>query len=134
MIQQMLMGAAGDTIILLGVSYYGTRVGVACSVQYQLTSAAIENLINENSTTIPIGTWCLPTTHSGNYEARMTLTSGSWTSGTNGSWNALSVTQNWVVTQAVVGVKQTIATIEIRDTASGTVRATATVDLTAERA
>lgn len=132
---QMLMGQGTPLVALLGVSYYGTRSGVACSVQYQLTSAGVENYIDENSTTVPIGNWVSPTTYAGaNYEARMTLTSGTWTTGTNGSWNALSSTQTWVVTQSVVGVKATTATIEIRLASSGTVLATATVDLTAERA
>jgi hypothetical protein len=134
MMQQMLFAGGGDTISLLGVSYYGTRVGVACTVQYQLTSAAAENYIDENSNVIPIGTWCVPTANAGNYESRMTLTSGTFTTGTVATWEALSSTRTWSVTQSVLGVKTTTATIEIRDVATSTVRATATVDLTAERA
>lgn len=135
MMLMMQMGAGGgDIIALAGVNYYGTRTGVACTVQYVLTSTALEQYIDENSSTTTIGTWCTPTGNAPLYQCKMTLNTGTFTSGTTGSFLALSSTRTWVVTQSVLGVKNVNATIEISDIATGTVRATATVDLTAERA
>lgn len=119
---------------LAGIAYYGTRVGASCTVQYLLTSAGVELYIDENSVSHTIGNWVTPTSAAAGYECRMTVTSGTFSVGTVGSWLALTSTRTWAKTQSIVGVGQVVGTIEIRDAATLAVVATATVDLTAERA
>jgi hypothetical protein len=121
-------------VALAGVNYYGTKVGSSCTVQYSLTSGGKEQYFDENSTSTPIGDWVIPNGSAAGYECRLTATTGTFSTGTMATWLALTSTRTWTVTQATVGVKQAIGTIEIRDATTLVVKATATVDLTAERA
>lgn len=74
--------------------------------------------------------WITPTSAaSGSYEARATLNSGTLTSGTTGSWLALSSTREWTV-EASVGMADASLTIEIRR--GSTVLDSATVTLSAQ--
>lgn len=103
----------------------------SCSVSYQLTSAGVANAITTSSGTGAIENWVTPTGAAGaNYEARVTVNSGTLTSGTTGTWTALSSTQTWNVTRSTVGTKACNITVEIR-LASGTVLDSATIDLSA---
>jgi hypothetical protein len=68
----------------------------------------------------------------GNYEVRATLSSGTAPSGTLGSWTAVSSRQAWTLVTTSGFVKTCVLTIEVRDTATSTVKATATVTLTAD--
>lgn len=79
-----------------------------------------------------VGQWCDPVTASGNYEARATLVSGSITSGTFGTWLALSSDRTWVVGGNAPFYGSCTFDISIRDTATQTVRATARITLTAQ--
>lgn len=104
----------------------------SCSVSYQLTSAGVANAITTSSGTGAIENWVTPTGAAGaNYEARVTVNSGTLTSGTTGTWTALSSTQTWNVTRSTVGTKACNITVEIRLTSSGTVLDSATIDLSA---
>ena len=70
----------------------------------------------------------------GNFDIRCTVLTGSLYSGTTGSWLDLSTTREWTVlddTDNGSGVITTV-TLEIRDTVSLTVLATATWELQAE--
>lgn len=66
------------------------------------------------------------------YEVRATLDSGALTSGTTGSWLALSTTRTWYCAQGGIGTKTADLTIEIRRASDSVVIATATVSLRAE--
>jgi hypothetical protein len=69
----------------------------------------------------------------GNYEVRATLVSGTTPGGpTIGSWNIVSARQAWTLVTTSGFVKTCVLTIEVRDTATSTVKATATVTLTAD--
>lgn len=72
---------------------------------------------------------------SGSYEARATLNSGSLTSGTTGSWLALSSSREWTVTDSVFDLNPVEAEIlvEIRNATTLAVIDSATVTLSAER-
>lgn len=112
-------------------------VGVgAASASYQLTSSGIVNQIT-TSGTVALENWVTPTSAAGaSYEAQVTVTSGVLTSGTTGSWLALNSTQTWNLTRpnpAGVGSDACTFTIEIRQASSGTVLATATIDLYVEK-
>jgi hypothetical protein len=79
------------------------------------------------------GDWITPRSAAGgNYEARWTNTSGTLSSGTAGTWEALSTTRQWAVSRVGVGSKTCTGTLEIRRTAGGAVLDSTNVTLTAE--
>lgn len=65
------------------------------------------------------------------YECRATLVTGTLSSGTTGSWLALSSDRRWTVTRASLGAKSCTITVEIRDAATQTLQDTAEISLTA---
>lgn len=71
---------------------------------------------------------------SADYEARVTINYGP-ISGTSGSWLALSTTRDWFITDTTGGFEDENGQIEvqIRDVATSTVRATATINLLANQ-
>jgi len=74
--------------------------------------------------------WITPTSAaSGAYEVKATLNSGALTTGTTGSWLALSSTREWTV-ETSIGVVDANLTIEIRR--GSTVLDSATVTLSAQ--
>lgn len=72
---------------------------------------------------------------SADFEVRFTVVSGSFSSGTFGSWINLSTSPyiGRTATRATIGITELtgVATVEIRDAGSGNILATATVTLTA---
>ena len=105
------------------------------SATYQLTSAGVINQITNSGGTTSPGNWISPVAAAGgNYEVRATVNSGSLTSGTTGSWTALSSTQSWVRQQNSIGTSSCNLTIEIRHATSLVVLDTASITLNAERA
>lgn len=77
--------------------------------------------------------WCTPTAQSSNYEALVTLTSGTLSGGSGtGTWLALSTTRNWYVEEFTPGGSKLCQfTVQIRKIGTGTVLDTATIDLEA---
>jgi hypothetical protein len=70
----------------------------------------------------------------GNYDVRATLTSGTLSSGTTGSWLNCSTSRSWSVANSA-GDNSTVTAVifvEIRLTSSGVVQDTATITLQAE--
>lgn len=67
------------------------------------------------------------------YEARFTITSGALSTGTAGTWLNLGTSRAWTVTRNTVGTSTCQGTVEIRDAATLTVLATATITLEADR-
>lgn len=66
--------------------------------------------------------WITPTTGSTTYYVRATLTSGTFTSGTTGTWLALTSNRSWrtAYTSNSPGNKKTTATFEIATDSAGT--------------
>ena len=105
------------------------------SSTYQLTNAGVINRITVSGGTTTPGNWVFPASAAGaNYEVRATVNSGALTSGTTGSWTALSSTQSWVRQQSSIGTSSCNLTIEIRHATSLVVLDTASITLNAERA
>ena len=77
--------------------------------------------------------WCTPTSASGSYEARVTVTVGVLSGGSGtGTWLALSSTRNWFVQEFTSGnTNNCTFTVEIRAIGTTTVLDTATIDLSA---
>ncbi len=93
--------------------------------------------LNSNGTTVATGAappnWISPVSGAGLFEARMTLTSGAFTSGpASGTWNQLNVNRTWNVTRTLIGLDQAIATLDIREISSGVIRDTATITISAD--
>ena len=65
------------------------------------------------------------------YECRATVTAGSLTTGSTGSWDSLGSDNTWTKDQTVVGNSTCTFTLEIRDAATGTVLDTASITLDA---
>lgn len=104
------------------------------SATYQLTNAGVINRITVSGRTTSPGNWIFPTSAAGaNYEARATVNSGSLTSGTTGSWIALSSSRSWTLDQTSVGAISCNLTIEIRHATSLAVLDTASITLEAEK-
>lgn len=71
--------------------------------------------------------------NTGLFEARMTMISGTFTSGpAAGSWFSLGTNRVWTVTRTTVGVDTVSATLDIRLTSDGVIQDTATITFTAE--
>lgn len=105
------------------------------SATYQLTNAGVINQITVSGGTTSPGNWIFPAAAAGaNYEVRATVNSGALTSGTTGSWTALSSTQAWVRQQTSIGTSSCNLTIEIRHATTLVVLDTASITLNAERA
>ncbi len=98
---------------------------------YRLNSnGQVESLVNGSPTTLE--QWCTPTSAAGNYEARVTVNSGALSSGTTGTWLALSTSRTWSVVRSGAGSSSCNFTVEIRRTGTTTVLDSAIIDLVAE--
>ena len=82
--------------------------------------------------TTQVGKWVIPTGLAGaGYEIRATLNSGSFGTGTMGSWLGLGSNRTWANSQSGSGVTTGNATFEIRNAASLAVVASGSITLTA---
>lgn len=104
------------------------------TAQYELTNAGLIRATQGSDTVTNIGVWITPTTNVANYEARVTMTSGSLTSGTVGSWLNLGTTRTWTLQYAAPGPGQNLSvfTLEIRRASDSVVVDTATITIRAE--
>ena len=81
---------------------------------------------------VDVGDWIDPKAAApGTYEVLATIVSGSLSSGTTGSWLALTSNRSWSVTRGSLGDATCIITVEIRK-GGGATLASATIELTAE--
>lgn len=127
----------GDRLTLAGYTDSALATAPATAgVGYQLTSGGKEQGGIGTASSIlysDIGDWVTPTSNANLYEARATLNSGAVSSGTTGSWLALTSTRTWTVTRSVIGTASANLTIEIRLAGGpGTILASATVSMTAD--
>lgn len=87
----------------------------------------------DNSGTLDSYNWITPTTGSSSYFVRATLIGGSFSSGTTGTWLALTSNRTWSVSQSGAGTRTANATFEISSNSSGTnIVASANIILTAD--
>lgn len=86
----------------------------------------------KNGTASLIEDWVTPNSAASNYECFVTVTSGTLSSGTSGSWLSLGTTRDWSVTQTAIGVKTCVFTVDIRKISTTTVLDSATITIEAE--
>ena len=85
---------------------------------------------NRNASYLDIGDWVSPKSAApGTYECRVTVTSGTLSTGTAGSWLALTSNREWTVFRNTSGSKACTFTVEIRQ--GVTTLASCTVTITA---
>jgi hypothetical protein len=123
----------GDRISLSGVSVSSVGAGTQTAT-YTLESDGDVMSATTGGGSVDQGDWISPKASApSDYEVQATLVSGTLSTGTTGSWLALSSNRSWTLTRVVVGVADQVElTIEIRK-GSGATLATATVTLDAER-
>lgn len=123
----------GDRISLSGVAVSSVGSGTQTAT-YTLESDGDVVTATTPGGSIDAGDWIDPKANApSDYEVRATLNSGTLTSGTTGSWLALTSNRSWTLTRVTVGAaNQVQLTIEIRK-GSGAALASATVTLDAER-
>lgn len=132
----MLMGGGG-TRITLNASYSPTSTVPGPSnpvCQFELSSAGDINMTTVNNTVNDVGDWLAPRSGMSNYDCMLTVNSGTSPTGSaTATWLNLGTTRNWQLTRTVLGITSNNCTLQIRNSASGTVLGTATVIMTAER-
>jgi hypothetical protein len=121
-------------------NFYGTSAvvyrldsDVYIDTQLSPDDAQVDFFVNSNGTilatagisfpfTLASYNWLTPTTGSTTYYVRATLTSGTFTSGTTGTWLALTSNHSWrtAYTFNTPGNKMTTATFEIATDSGGT--------------
>lgn len=108
-----------------------TTLPTNASASYSLTALGVANETTVSGGTVQIGNnWLTGSTNGSAYEVFATLTSGTLSTGTTGSWLSLGTNRTW--SRASTGSLQSATlTIQIRDVATQTVQATATVTLSA---
>ena len=135
---------SGIQAVILGVSGSGALIAITdrtitdgtggarnATAGYRLTSGGqVQSQINLTFTTLE--QWCTPTTEASNYEVLVTVTSGSLSTGTAGSWLALSSTQTWTRTATIGTANTCVFTVQIRRVGTSTVLDSATITLEAD--
>lgn len=138
---------SGVGMMLLGSGPLVPFITVANYTVYDQTNAAPAsatyelNLVGgifETTNTggrVALGPWVTPSTVAvaANYEVFATLVGGTLSTGTTGSWLALSTTRTWSRTRSVSGVSEGQIWIDIRLVGTTTVLDSAIITLTAER-
>jgi hypothetical protein len=125
----------GTTAVVISITdqyvYDFTGGARSATAGYRLTSGGLaQTLVNTTFTTAE--TWCTPTAQAVNYEVYITVTAGTLSSGTSGSWVALSTTQTWTRTASIGANNLCTFTAQIRRVGTATVLDTATITLEAD--
>ena len=133
-IMMALMASGGETatVNFADVSVYAVNSGAGATAGYRVNDDGFD-YSNINGTYTSNQQWVTPTSAGGNYEINATASGITPSGPTLGSWVATSTDPTWTITRAVVGVNQSILTIEIRRVGTSTVLDTWTVTLEAER-
>jgi hypothetical protein len=124
----------GDVISISDVTAESEMVNpAAATANYTLAADGdIDRTTGDNNLSDQ-GDWITPKVNMADYECRATVTSGSLSSGTAGSWLALTSSRSWTKQQVINGTSSCVFTLEIRRASDGEVLDTATITLTATR-
>jgi len=121
------------TVNITDQSINVTRSSAPSTAGYRLNSSGIaESLSNLAYTTLE--TWLLSGAAS-DYEVRVTLSSGTLSSGTTGTWQNLGTSRSWTVVDSTFDAvfAEAEIVVEIRDATTLMILDTATITLQAER-
>lgn len=124
-------GTTAESVSISNVSIFASRVASGTAIaRYTLQSSGDIQRTN-NTTNTDIGDWVTPKSAASNYECRATLVSGTLTSGTTGTWLALTSNRSWSCEQSLTGTEAATVSIELRKVGTATVLDTATIQLEA---
>lgn len=123
------LGASRQSIALTNETVEAELAAGTATAGYRINSGGTVDTLRNGAATGE-GTWLLGGS-AGDFEVFINVTSGSLSSGTAGSWVNLGSTQTWTRARTGPGVATCIFTVTIRDVATQTTQATATVTLTA---
>lgn len=119
-----LLGTGGGPVYRLDTDVYIDNAisPTDASTTLNINSDGTVVATGANTGTLASYNWITPTTGSTTYYVRATLTSGTFTSGTTGTWLALSSNRSWntAYTSDTPGNKATTATFEIATDSGGT--------------
>lgn len=125
-------GGGGAVVALASRGCVDTNGGLA-SATYRLSSSGDVFIISTRFGIQDVGDWISPKSSApGLYEVRADLASGSGplTSGTLGSWVALSTSPSWTLTTSGIGISE--ATVDFQIRLGGTVLTSAQIAFYAE--
>lgn len=131
----VIMALGGDSISISDRTASAFTVSPTnAGASYALQSDGDIQATQGTNTAVDIGDWISPKGAASDfYEARATVTSGTLSAGTAGSWLPLGTTRTWTKTAVGGTGEQTcIFTLEIRRAGDGTVVDSATITLEAE--
>jgi hypothetical protein len=122
---------SAETVFLSNLSIFATGGG-SQTATYRLESDGDVISITTDFGSVDRGDWITPKSAApSDYQVLATVTSGSLSSGTAGTWLALSTTRSWTRTQEFTGSSDCTLTIQIRK-GTGSVLTSATITLSAE--
>ena len=125
---------AGGLVVVISITNQSIAEftgGTTATAGYRLDSDGWVYQVT-TSITSTLEQWVTPAARAIDYEAKVSLVSGILTSGTTGTWLALSADQLWRVS-APGGVSRTCTfTVEIRRAGVGTVLDSATITVIAD--
>jgi hypothetical protein len=126
-------GTTAELVTIADENIASFRVASGTAVStYTLSSTGDINQ-TKNTTTTDIGDWITPKSAASNYECFATLSSGSLSSGTTGSWLALTSSRSWTRNQSTNGTSTAVIVVQIRKIGTTTVLDSATITLEATR-
>ena len=134
--------------IIMPTNFYGKSAGATVNFNDAVVTAAgvpaqsagyridangfVYQVVNGVDTSL--GQWVTPTSAAGNYEVFATVTSGSVSSGTTGSWVATSGSPLWTRVAVISGTINIVELVmDVRATGTGTVLDSWSITLEAER-
>ena len=100
----------GDRISLSGLTISAIGSGGAQTATYTLESDGDVIIATTVDGSLDAGDWISPKASApSDYEVQATLNAGTLTSGTTGSWLALTSNRSWTLTRVVVGAADQVA-------------------------
>lgn len=116
-----------NATVLAGKAYV---MGAKATARYELASdRAINRYVNGVKSNI--GTWDNVAGTEGNYEVEATLVSGTLSGGLTGEWLSLDTNPAWEEDESSPGTRTVVVSLVIRDKATHTTQASASITLEA---
>lgn len=129
----MMLGSGGDLVKISNAAISSVNSGGNASAAYRISNTGSIDSVRSPEGTTSLGSWVVPTTSASKYEAMATVTSGSLSLGTTGSFINCAASPMWTRNATVVGTFTAVITVDIRLIGTTTVLTTASITLTAER-
>lgn len=128
--------SGGAPTITLDASYTANSVvtdPVDATAQFELTNGGDIRKTSGNNTVSDVGDWLVPKFGMAQFDAMLTVNSGSSPTGASlATWLNLGTTRNWQLAQTAVGTNTSNCTLQIRNATTLVVQDSATITFSAE--